>query len=83
MAPIFHAGRLRDDERLDLNELRARLARRGVRIELHASNAAVLDAVVAESEPSDVAVTMSSGSFDGMPRRILDRLATLPAERSG
>jgi UDP-N-acetylmuramate: L-alanyl-gamma-D-glutamyl-meso-diaminopimelate ligase len=79
LAPIFHAGRLRDDERLDLEALRSRLAARGVRVELAASVAAVLAAVIAESRAGDVVVTMSSGSFDAMPRRILDGLGGVAA----
>ena len=75
LAPIFHAGRLRDEERLDLGELRARLERGGVRLVLAPSLAAVLDGVLRSSLPGDVVVTMSSGSFDGMPRRIVEGLA--------
>ena len=81
LAPIFHAGRLRDDERLDASELRSRLERAGVRMELHPSLAAVLDAVLAGSRPGDVVVTMSSGSFDGMPRKVLAALS--PSARAG
>jgi UDP-N-acetylmuramate-alanine ligase len=82
LAPIFHAGRLRDDERLDTGELRARLERAGVRLELHPGVMAVLDAVLADSRPGDVVVTMSSGSFDGMPRKILAGLAASRRQQS-
>jgi UDP-N-acetylmuramate: L-alanyl-gamma-D-glutamyl-meso-diaminopimelate ligase len=76
VAPIFHAGRLRDEERLDTGELRSRLERAGVRVVLASSMAAVLDGVLGSSQPGDVVVTMSSGSFDGMPRRIVDGLTS-------
>jgi UDP-N-acetylmuramate: L-alanyl-gamma-D-glutamyl-meso-diaminopimelate ligase len=76
LAPIFHAGRLRDDERLDTGVLRSRLEQADVRVVLAPSVAAVLDGVLGSSRPGDVVVTMSSGSFDGMPRRILEGLAT-------
>ena len=49
LAPIFHAGRLRDEERLDTGELRARLERAGVRVVLAPSVAAVLDGVLGSS----------------------------------
>ncbi len=73
VAPIFHAGRLTDDQRLDLGALIAALGAAGV----EASTVAVadeLEPVVASTlRAGDVAVTMSSGSFDGLPQRLLAR----------
>ncbi len=73
-APLFHAGRLAEDERLDLARLAAGLESAGVRStavttleELHAR-------VVAFLSPGDVVVTMSSGSFEGLPQRLLESL---------
>jgi UDP-N-acetylmuramate-alanine ligase len=75
LAPIFHARRLRDDERLDLGVLVAQLAGNGVRAVARDTAAALLDGVLATSEPGDVVVTMSSGSFDGMAQRIVEGLS--------
>jgi UDP-N-acetylmuramate: L-alanyl-gamma-D-glutamyl-meso-diaminopimelate ligase len=87
LAPIFHARRLRDDERIDLSRLVAELARVRVHAVAHDSVDAVLEGVLADGAPGDVVVTMSSGSFDAMARRIVDGLAVGPSgaasQRSG
>ncbi|HVR29949.1 MAG TPA: Mur ligase family protein, partial [Thermoanaerobaculia bacterium] len=74
LAPIFHARRLSDEERLDLGELVRALASRGVDAAAWESVTSVLDAVLAAVGPGDVVVTMSSGSFEGVPHRILEGL---------
>ncbi|MFN7960213.1 MAG: UDP-N-acetylmuramate--L-alanine ligase [Thermoanaerobaculia bacterium] len=70
-APVFHRGRLEAEEVLDLPALAAEL---GHGSRCCASNDEVLARAVADSAPGDVIVTMSSGSFDGMPRRVLAAL---------
>ena len=75
LAPIFHAGRLAADERLDVDRLAAQLCADGTPT-LRAPDLDELAAtVLAEAGPGDVVVTMSSGSFEGMPGRLLARLA--------
>ncbi|RMH20766.1 MAG: UDP-N-acetylmuramate:L-alanyl-gamma-D-glutamyl-meso-diaminopimelate ligase [Acidobacteria bacterium] len=74
LAPIFHRRRLADDERLDLEALVEELGRDGVDAACCPSTGAVLDAALAWLRPGDVAVTMSSGSFDDLPRRLLAAL---------
>ncbi len=75
LAPVFHAGRLTEDELLDLDRLAARLGERGAQ---KAATTVSNDDLEAEAlrtvRPGDVLVTMSSGSFDGMPRRLLRSL---------
>jgi UDP-N-acetylmuramate: L-alanyl-gamma-D-glutamyl-meso-diaminopimelate ligase len=86
LAPIFHARRLRDDERLDLGALVRGIQARGAAAVAWDSLPSVLAGVLDAIEPGDVVVTMSSGSFDGMPRRIVDALASraeLPLEDLG
>ena len=70
-APLFHASRLADDERLDLVRLVARLAQRGVEAAVTASVDALVERALAEARRGDVLVTMSSGDFGGAPRRLL------------
>ncbi len=70
LAPTFHAGRLSDEERLDLPALAERLAGRGVDATVHASIDALIDRALAEAIAGDVLVTMSSGSFGGAPQRL-------------
>jgi UDP-N-acetylmuramate: L-alanyl-gamma-D-glutamyl-meso-diaminopimelate ligase len=74
-APIFHRGRLTDDERLDLPALATALAPRGIEATVCATNDELLERALAEATEGDVYVAMSSGSFDGMPRRLLAALA--------
>lgn len=75
-APTFHAGRLATDEKLDFAELAATLRAAGIATEVTASTGDLLAQAVAESRPGDVLVTMSSGSFDGLPQRLMAELKT-------
>jgi UDP-N-acetylmuramate: L-alanyl-gamma-D-glutamyl-meso-diaminopimelate ligase len=77
LAPVFHAGRLAPDERLDTAALAAALCRRGVDARAFESNDALLAAALAGAAAGDVLTTMSSGSFDGMPQRLVAALAAL------
>jgi UDP-N-acetylmuramate: L-alanyl-gamma-D-glutamyl-meso-diaminopimelate ligase len=79
-APIFHAGRLGDEERLDLAGLAADLSAAGVPAEQLATTGDVFARALAEARPGDVVVTMSSGSFDGMPHRLAQAFAGHEAE---
>ncbi len=74
-APSYYSSRLRPEEQLDLGALTAALSAGGVPAETAASADALLAATLAASRPGDVVVTMSSGAFDGMPRRLLAALA--------
>jgi UDP-N-acetylmuramate: L-alanyl-gamma-D-glutamyl-meso-diaminopimelate ligase len=73
-APIFHAGRLSDAERLDLPRLCARLAELGT----DAAPCSGIDEVVGEAvlgaRRGDVVIAMSSGAFGNAPRRVLEGL---------
>jgi UDP-N-acetylmuramate: L-alanyl-gamma-D-glutamyl-meso-diaminopimelate ligase len=75
-APTFHSGRLSAEERLDFAAVAAALAADGVAATRFAGVDELLAHAVAESRPGDVLVTMSSGSFEDLPRRLL---AALPA----
>ncbi|HYL05918.1 MAG TPA: Mur ligase family protein [Thermoanaerobaculia bacterium] len=78
-APTFYGGRLSAEERLDFAELAGLLAADGVTAVRFAGIDELLAAAVAGSRPGDVLVTMSSGSFDGLPRRLLAALPAPPA----
>jgi len=75
LSPIFHAGRLREEERLDLPALARQLTAAGVSTLVCASTDEVFTATLAEARPGDVLITMSSGAFGGMPRRLAAALA--------
>jgi UDP-N-acetylmuramate: L-alanyl-gamma-D-glutamyl-meso-diaminopimelate ligase len=73
-APIFHQGRLQDGERLDFAQLSGQLSAAGVPATVGADNDDLLRHALEESREGDVLVTMSSGSFDGMPHRLIAAL---------
>ena len=75
LAPVFHAGRLGSDERLDLDRLIAGLGSRGIEASTAASVEALFDEAVHDLRAGDVVVTMSSGAFGGAARALRDRFA--------
>jgi len=79
IAPVYYAGRFSPDELLDRHTLAAALAAGGVDAEACPSIDAVLERALAVARPGDVLVTMSSGSFEGLPARLVEALARVPA----
>ncbi len=75
LAPIYHRDRLAAEERLDLESLADDLSRAGTPTVATASIDALEALLVAESRAGDVIVTMSSGSFSGLPTRLVRALA--------
>ncbi len=73
-APLYHADRLTEAQRLDLPRLARELTAGGVSTAICESVDELLDRAIARAEPGDVLVTMSSGAFEGLPRRLLERL---------
>jgi UDP-N-acetylmuramate: L-alanyl-gamma-D-glutamyl-meso-diaminopimelate ligase len=70
-APTFHSGRLAPEERLDFGALADALTASGVPATLCADNGEVLRQAMTEAREGSVLVTMSSGSFEGMPQRLM------------
>ncbi|HVS12297.1 MAG TPA: Mur ligase family protein [Thermoanaerobaculia bacterium] len=79
LAPVFHRVRLGADQALDLEQLGAALRRRGIAARHFDSVAALRSAAVGSAQPGEVLTTMSSGSFEGLPRLLLADLR----QRSG
>lgn len=73
-APIFHAKRLSDEERLDLQRLTEDLRDRGIEAALADSNDRLLELALERVRPGDVVIAMSSGSFEDVPRRLVEGL---------
>ena len=73
-APVFHAGRLEDEERLDRQALCEALAKRGVVAFSADSTAEILEHAREILGPEWLVATMSSGSFDGLPAQLLTEL---------
>ncbi|MFP5289066.1 MAG: UDP-N-acetylmuramate--L-alanine ligase [Thermoanaerobaculia bacterium] len=73
-APIFHNGRLAAEEKLDFGALAEEISAAGVPATTCADNAEVMRRALEEAGEGSVLVTMSSGSFEGMPHRLLEAL---------
>ena len=73
-APFFYADRFEEDERLDFGSLCRELKAKGVDSHCCDSVEEVLERAVDEAREGDVVVTMSSGSFEGLPHRMLETL---------
>jgi UDP-N-acetylmuramate: L-alanyl-gamma-D-glutamyl-meso-diaminopimelate ligase len=71
-APIFHHARLAPEERLDLATLAAGLSGAGTPCVLAPDLESLRQQVLAEAKAGDVVLTMSSGSFGGLPRALAD-----------
>ena len=80
LAPVFHAGRLAEPERLDVNTLARDLTTAGIEAAACSSVDEVLERAVDGARPGEVGevlVTMSSGSFERLPGRLLEAIQTL------
>ena len=76
LAPVYHAARLAPEERLDLAGIAAHLAAKGTPTTPAPDIDSLAEALVDEIRPGDVIVTMSSGAFEGLPRRLVRMLAS-------
>jgi len=76
-APLFHSNRLAPEERLDLAALATALTAAGVPATVGADDADLLRLGLEEARDGSVLATMSSGSFEGMPQRLLAALSAL------
>jgi UDP-N-acetylmuramate: L-alanyl-gamma-D-glutamyl-meso-diaminopimelate ligase len=83
LAPIYHRDRLAPEDRLDLEALAEELSLAGVPTTAELTVDAVLERLAAEARAGDVVVTMSSGSFSGLPQRLVPALATGAVNHSG
>ncbi|HSG40290.1 MAG TPA: Mur ligase family protein [Thermoanaerobaculia bacterium] len=73
-APIFHNGRLATDEKLDFEALAGELTAAGTPASQCADNGELFGRAMEEARDGSVLVTMSSGSFEGMPYRLIEAL---------
>ncbi len=73
-APLYYAERLGPEERIDFAELARDLTASGVQAEACSSVDRLCARALQEAGAGDVLVTMSSGSFGGLPHRLLEAL---------
>ena len=74
LAPIFHCARIGDDDRIDLGRLAEVLGAQGIATTSWSSLEELAAAVLSSARPGDAIVTMSSGSFAGLPYRLIEGL---------
>ncbi len=74
LAPVFHRERL-GEEGLDPEQVAADIERLGPAATACGANDELAERALAEARAGDVLVTMSSGAFDAMPRRLAAGLA--------
>jgi UDP-N-acetylmuramate: L-alanyl-gamma-D-glutamyl-meso-diaminopimelate ligase len=74
LPPLFHAARLQPEERLDLQRLARELGDDGTATTIGEDYDGVLATMLESVRPGDVAICMSSGSFGGLPQRLLAAL---------
>jgi UDP-N-acetylmuramate: L-alanyl-gamma-D-glutamyl-meso-diaminopimelate ligase len=74
LAPVYYAARFDPADLLDLPALAEQLGARGVEARVAAGYDDVLRLALEWARAGTAVVTMSSGSFDGMPRRLLRAL---------
>lgn len=82
LAPVFHRERLGEGG-FDPEQVAADIERLGPEATACASNDELLEKALLAALPGDVLVTMSSGSFDDMPRRLKMALEDLPVREPG
>lgn len=75
LAPIFHHDRL-GDQRLDRAALVTRLRAAGIDAVACPADQEMLAMALETVQDGDVAVTMSSGAFGGLPQRLFDQLTS-------
>ena len=74
LAPVFHRHRLAAGDVLDRERLAEALGRRGIHAVAVPDDGDLLASVRSELHPGDAVICMSSGDFDGLPRRLLAAL---------
>ena len=70
LAPIYHFDRLSAEERIDLDSLAEALEETGTKATTAADIETLVERARVAIEPGDVVVTMSSGPFEDLPRRL-------------
>ena len=75
LAPVYHHLRLPPEERLDIEKLMAELENKGTPATIGEDVDSLLALALAEARSGDVFITMSSGSFEGLPTACMQRSA--------
>jgi UDP-N-acetylmuramate: L-alanyl-gamma-D-glutamyl-meso-diaminopimelate ligase len=74
IGPLFRPEKVPGDDRLEPEDLAVALRARGIWAQAYNDHAALREAVTSRVVPGDTVVCLSSGSFDGLPHKLLREL---------
>ncbi len=74
IAELFAPEKVKEEERLDPKKVVAAIKEKGRDAWFLPSVEAIIDFIAEHQQPGDVVMIMSSGGFDGIHRKLLDRL---------
>ncbi len=74
IADLFAPDKLQAEERLDPKKVVATIRAQGREAQFLPTVEAIIDFIVEHQQPGDVVMIMSSGGFDGIHQKLLDRL---------
>ncbi len=74
IADLFAPDKLKEEERLDPKQVAANIQAKGREAHFFPTVEAIIDFIVEHQQPGDVVMIMSSGGFDGIHKKLLDRL---------
>jgi UDP-N-acetylmuramate: L-alanyl-gamma-D-glutamyl-meso-diaminopimelate ligase len=74
LAPVYAPERVPDGALLDTKGLSGAIRSRGVQARAYETIEALGEAILEDAVPGDTIVFLSSGSFEGLPQRVLDGL---------
>lgn len=80
LAPVFHATRFSEDDRLDTAALAEALRKSGISAEDFDSTEKLQAEALESLQPGDLFVTMSSGSFGRLPQNVAEALSEAGVE---
>ena len=74
IADLFAPEKVKEEERLDPQKVVATIRAKGREARFFPTVEAIIDFIAEHQQPGDVVMIMSSGGFDGIHQRLLDRL---------
>ena len=74
IAGLFSPDKIKPEERLDPESVVESIRKEGRTAYFISEAGSIIDLVTRESRPGDVILIMSSGGFDGIHQKLLDRL---------
>lgn len=81
VARLFAPEKIKPEERLDPEKMVNDMRQLGIDARCIPNTEEIVEFIAANSLPQDVVLIMSSGGFDGIHQKLLQRLAAKPAER--